>query len=337
MIKLKEWRDIADEYEDTLVLGNGASIALSSKFSYTSLLERCRAAHLMTPDVDAVFEYVASSDFELVMRMLWHAFNVNKALSIPDDRTENAYTALRHALITTVRETHVTHDVVLPRLETIQQFVGRFATVLSLNYDLILYWAMLAGNESRGGIWFKDCWINGKFDATWERLRQPIGVCKGSTLVFYPHGNLVLATHPSTGEIKIAADRTGANVLDCVVSAWENDNILPMFVSEGETRQKEAAIARHGYLSTVFNEVMRARRDSVVCYGWSFADNDDHILGQLCRLSPNRMAISIYRGGRSDGEIDLECRQIELRIQRHSPMIRTAFFDSASQGCWANP
>jgi hypothetical protein len=88
MIKLRQWHDIAHEYEDTLIIGNGASIALSPEFSYASILETCRANNLVTQDVDAVFAHAATSDFELVMRMLWHASHVNRALKIVEQRTE---------------------------------------------------------------------------------------------------------------------------------------------------------------------------------------------------------------------------------------------------------
>jgi hypothetical protein len=230
----------------------------------------------------------------------------------------------------------VSYEVVSSRLDAIQKYAGRFETVLSLNYDLILYWAMLAGNESRGFTWFKDCWISGEFDVDWERFRESLGG-DGSTLVFYPHGNLVLATDPSEGEVKLAAGQSGANLLHRVVAAWQDENYLPLFVSEGESSQKEAAIARHGYLNTVFNDVMLGKTDSVACYGWSVAENDDHILGRICRSGPQRMAMSIYRGGRSDVEVDLDCQEIALRVHHHSPSLPITFFDSASSGCWANP
>src|SRR5687767_4283457 len=99
MIELKEWQDIADDFQDTLLVGNGGSIALDSCFSYRSLMESARADNAITQDVQAVFDYFKTSDFEHVMRMLWHAFNVNRALGTSDARSRQAYLDLREALI----------------------------------------------------------------------------------------------------------------------------------------------------------------------------------------------------------------------------------------------
>ena len=42
MYAVTEWADIADNYKDTLVLGNGASIAVDPRFAYGSLLQVAR-------------------------------------------------------------------------------------------------------------------------------------------------------------------------------------------------------------------------------------------------------------------------------------------------------
>jgi hypothetical protein len=53
----------------------------------------------------------------------------------------------------------------------IGEFLRRFSTVVSLNYDLIVYWAILVSNNKLG-TWFKDCFVNGQFDHDWERFRD---------------------------------------------------------------------------------------------------------------------------------------------------------------------
>jgi hypothetical protein len=68
-------------------------------------------------------------------------------------------------------------------------FASAFPTVVSLNYDLTLYWAMLLFNAANGS-WFKDAFHDGEFQTDWEYLLRPYGHAAGATLVFYPHGSL---------------------------------------------------------------------------------------------------------------------------------------------------
>src|SRR4051812_22039007 len=117
MIKVLNFEAIADIYRDTLVLGNGSSIALDPCFSYRSLLGKAVEEKLITEDVQTVFDYLKSSDFELVMRMLRHAFKVNQALGIDERRTARAYGDLRAALIRSVRATHVLHEKVVSHFD----------------------------------------------------------------------------------------------------------------------------------------------------------------------------------------------------------------------------
>jgi hypothetical protein len=330
------WQAIADRYSDTLLLGNGASISLDACFSYPSLLDKAKTDGAITPDVDAIFEYFRTTDFEQVMRMLWHAFNVNAALGIGETRTQQAYIDLRAALIQTVRGSHVGFGDIRRHLLPIQDFMGRFQKVLSLNYDLTTYWAMLEGNEIRGGNWFKDCWLEGAFEGDWEYLKTPYGVA-GTTLVFFPHGNLLFATHPTTGEVKLSVGDNPSSLLDRIIQAWTDENALPMFVSEGESRQKESAIARHSYLSTIYNDVMTDIGPSVAVYGWGMGENDEHILKRVAGRQAERIAVSVLRAGRSEEQLEVHCAEVALKIARHNPRVNVEFYDAESCGCWRHP
>jgi hypothetical protein len=46
-----------------------------------------------------------------------------------------------------IRAVHVPHDEVRARLEAAAAFMSRFSTVLSLSYDVLVYWAILLANE----------------------------------------------------------------------------------------------------------------------------------------------------------------------------------------------
>jgi hypothetical protein len=183
--------------------------------------------------------------------------------------------------------------------------MSRYDTVLSVNYDLTVYWAMLKGNEAFGGTWFKDCWLHGTFEGDWVRFREPMKGVSGATLVFYPHGNLALTSSLTEGEVKLSVDSGSGSLLDRVILEWAEGDRLPLFVSEGKSSQKEAAISRSGYLSTVYNDVMTQLDETVTIYGWALSEQDDHIVRRVCSPRVKRIAISVYRGGRTDEQLQL--------------------------------
>jgi hypothetical protein len=330
MAVIRNWRDIEDQFAGTLLLGNGASIAIDSCFSYASLLESAEAGGYITPDLRAIFDYLRTHDFELVMSMVRTAFHVNEALGIADPKTRRAYRDIRTALVTTVRAVHPSYDSVTGALPALHRFMRPFDTVLSLNYDLTVYWAMLEGNRAYGN-WFKDCFVRGVFDDEWERMREPYQA-SGTTLVFYPHGNLALATSITGAESKISVERDWDRLLGTILSMWEEGEKLPLFVSEGESEQKHSAVMRSAYLSTVYNAVMSDLGHSVVVFGCSLGEADEHILRRISKAKS--IAKSVFIDGRSHREIEKECSDFAYRIQRYNPAAIVVYFDATSPGCW---
>lgn len=84
---IEQWLDIADDFTESLLLGNGASRAVDNCFSYDSLKLRAEERGLFNQNVTKLFRYFNTSDFELVLRLIWQASNVNKALDIEDKDT----------------------------------------------------------------------------------------------------------------------------------------------------------------------------------------------------------------------------------------------------------
>lgn len=332
-IEIRQWNDIADQFTDGLLLGNGASIAVDRRFNYQSLFTAASDARLLTPQVQDIFRrFNNSTDFEYVLRKLWQAQLVNEALEVEAGVVEEAYEQVRLALIETVRATHVTRAEVLDQLTPIYQFMKRFKTVLSLNYDLIVYWAAMLGNEALPGTHcFKDGLIRGVLDSDWPRLRRPLRANQTVTMFFYPHGNLVLVRTPTQLERKVQAHE-GADLLEGIFAEWQRDNVIPIFVSEGTSQQKCEAIRASSYLSDIYFNAVNDIGDSLVIYGWSMGEQEQHILDQIKRAEPNRVAISVYTG---DSQHLQNAQQIEDRLNQLG-IQDVVFFDSRSAGCWNN-
>ena len=107
MPNIFQWKDISKDFADCLILGNGASMAVDSSFSYKNLFAEAEDTGLITKDVSSIFDHLKTKDFELVLRILWHAYHVNQALGLEEDRTTRAYDSVRKSLIKAVRSIHV--------------------------------------------------------------------------------------------------------------------------------------------------------------------------------------------------------------------------------------
>lgn len=328
MPDIRLWSDIQEKFSGSaLLLGNGASMAIHPGFGYQSLHRAAEEKGHITPGVAEVFRAFATSDFELVLRRLWEATLVNKALGIEPGKVEEAYQEVRSALISTVRDVHILYEDAKKHFVPMYQFMKRFDTVFCLNYDLLVYWAMMASKDALGQ-WLKDCFQKGGvFRDDWEAMRERYGGAEGSTLVFYPHGSLVTALLDDHTEAKIAAG--GENLLEQILRRWENGAAVPLFVSEGTAEQKRQSIVRSIYLSRVFREALPNSGDSLVIYGWAISPQDSHILAQLSRskTAPKRVAVSVYDSNQAS-------------VQKMEDALRAAgindicFFDSKSPGCW---
>ena len=191
-----KWKDIEDKFTDKLLLGNGASRAVWDSFEYTSLYEEAKKVERIDPRLVNLFLNLGTNDFEYVLRLLSQTGRVNRILQIQDKDTLRLYTNLKMALIETIHKIHPKHEQVKSQLLVIAEFMKRFNTILSLNYDLLVYWTMMEAKDKYGN-WFKDGFIDeGRFDTDYESLREPFNA-DGATLVFYPHGNLI--RHQRTG------------------------------------------------------------------------------------------------------------------------------------------
>lgn len=322
-----QWAQIAANYRrGTIVLGNGASIAVSPSFGYGSLLDHAQGRGLFTEDVNRLFQFFGTSDFELILRLVWQASNVNRSLQIPDDRTHQAYLNVRECLIQAVRDVHPEYDLISGQLPSMYQFLRSFDTVLSLNYDLLVYWTMTYGLNIQDDHLFKDCFLgHGVFDDAWWRFRTPLRE-RTNTLVFYPHGSLALCRNAVEQELKIHSAEAG--LLEAILQAWLSEEFVPLFVSEGTMQQKVSSIQNSYYLSTVYREVLTSQRATLTLYGWGLGEHDRHLLKRMRGTGIQQVAVSVFRGNQG------YCNYAYHVVQDDLGPVHVDFFDSESPGCW---
>lgn len=331
-----QWTQISQLYNrGTLLLGNGSSIAVAPSFGYGSLHEHVRNSGLLTDDIVQLFQSFKTSDFELILRLVWQASNVNASLGIPDDRTHNAYLRVRDCLIQAVRNVHPEYSAVQHHLPQMYHFLKSFDTVLSLNYDLLVYWAITHGLGVPDGHVFKDCFSwNARFDDNWQRFRNVFRE-RTNTLVFYPHGNLALCRNSIEQEFKIHA--AGGSLLEAILDEWQSERVVPLFVSEGVAAQKVASIQSSYYLSTVYREVLASQRRTLTLFGWAIGEHDRHLLRRMRGTGIERVAISVYGNDQRYCNHAYQAIQDDLAFGRETTPIVVDFFDCQSPGCWIHP
>lgn len=333
-MKIQAWDDIKQHYEQgCLLLGNGASIAMHTGFMYGSLRAAAEARGLLK-EATQLFEVFGTSDFELVLRLVWQANLVNAALKSEAPSVRRAYESVRYALIETVRSTHLAHaevrdgpftDAQESHLLTMHAFLSSFQLVVSLNYDLLIYWARMtawgAGHDNTRDCFGKEEDGRLVFQGMPERLER------GLSFIVYPHGNLCMARSQYGEEVKLRGG--DARLLEAVLQAWETGEYGPLFVSEGTFQQKMRSIRSSAYLSASYAGIRKpTERNTLVLYGWGMGEQDEHILEALQSRQPTRVAVSVHLPSQRDIE------DIVLKTQRTFGL-DPDIFAAQSAGHWA--
>jgi hypothetical protein len=353
--KIYQWQEIESIFfKSNILLGNGASIAVSNNFNYQSLREVANTSSLIKKDEENLFKFFETNDFEQILKIVWQANNVNKILKVEDKKTQTIYHRIRDSLIKAIHKIHPDYHEIYDDIINISNFLQKFKIIVSLNYDLIIYWAILYANEQNDQ--FTDCFLYGKFDFDNNSF---CSFNNKKTKIFYPHGNLILAYDKILNEVKLKANSD--NLIESITREWKSENYNPLFISEGSSQQKINAIQRSTYLNTVYRNILPRlaqatsfnhypyqiepsaitgdtkyllKCKTLVIYGFGFGEQDKHILDKILMTHPlfrvTCIAISVYNNDMS------YCHYIVSLLRNYKKNLHIYFFDSKSQGCWNN-
>lgn len=325
-MELKKWNDVMETTYETFIMGNGASIAVDQCFSYDDLIKEAN----LTPQIKKIFHHFSTSDFEYILKILINAQYINEIIGIDKHKIIEIYNVIREALIKSIQKKHSSYLSAKVQATGLSKFNRQFKNVISLNYDLILYWSMMMGNAECKNR-FNDCFNNGCFDDDTEKYRK-LHSAVDSTLIFYPHGNLILGTDNNT-TIKFSRDKeSNGDLLNKILSQWGKEKYNPLFICEGDSERKLMFIRSNEYLSYVYYQILPKLGDNILIYGWSMGEQDEHITKQICK-SAKKITISMYKDGYKNKE-DLEAamKKIESNIKKYGyenrREIEVDFFDS---------
>jgi hypothetical protein len=331
---LAESREVANEPH--LLLGNGFSIACRpDRFSYGALLDEATfdSAH---GDVRAVFEMIGTTDFERVIEVLKiTAALAEKYGSEPEicERLRNDGRVVRETLANTLAARHpdLPFDVEEAEYAAARRFLSNFRKIYTLNYDMLLYWAVMQDVEppvpTNDG--FTTAEDPDADYVVWEayldfRLQR----------LFFLHGGLHL--YDTGSEIsKITWSRTGVPLVDQIRQALAESR-YPLIVTEGDTRDKEGKILHNAYLNHAIRSFAMIEKVLFV-YGHSLAESDEHILRRIEEGKLERVYVSIYgdpSSAQNRGIIGRAQQMAAARVGPRAKSLAIRFYDAASAHVW---
>ena len=334
-----------------LLLGNGFSIACRPNiFAYGSLFEQ--ADFSANPNLRKVFERVGTTDFEHVVKMLEDA---SKVVSVYSGDTEEMAArmaadaeALKEILIQTVANNHphIPNDIPDEKFWACRRFLAHFlgdenqnGKVYTLNYDLLLYWALMHEDEEGSPINIATDDGFGRDENTEPEYVNWMGESSAHhQRIHYLHGALHL--YDAGAELqKYTWINTGLPLLDQARAAMRAGK-YPLFVAEGQSEQKLAKIRHSAYLHhsyKSFSSQMNKSNQALFIFGHSLAQNDRHILKKIAKGRIPKLYISLYGDpeDRNNKRIIQSAHEIaENREERHP--LEIAYYDAQSANVWGN-
>jgi hypothetical protein len=321
---LLDWDEAKDRVDwSGLLVGNGASIACWDDFNYLSIFERSREGDLdhslEVVDV-AVFDAFRTTNFEQVLASLKTARVVLSALGYDPGFLAERYESIQEALFDAVHSVHVPWGFVPTfetKLQAIRAELGNYDWVYSLNYDLILYWAITSVDRGAG---FADFFWNLPGHTFDPANTVPMEFAEDWPRVVWLHGGIHLRRHIDGTAFKETADER-ANLLEKFKTPSAGD-VTPLLVSEGTPEDKYRAITRSAYLDFALRSLSK-HSGGLVIFGSSLRDEDKHLVRAINEQPIEDVAISIFPDGDDDAIVE---QKAWMRF--HFPHSNLYFFDS---------
>lgn len=317
-----------------LLLGNGFSRACKDDiFAYAALFDRADFRDL-SPFCRKAFESLKTTDFEVVMRALRMAVELVH-LYAPDQKDlakqfRRDAEGLRECLVRTIAENHPSVPSEIPdeKYAACRAFLGNFNSLYTTNYDLLLYWALMQ-RELEPEIPCDDGFRKPEPDAdyvTWE----PENIYQQN--VHYLHGGLHLFDAGSELQ-KYTWINTGIPLIQQIREALQQD-LYPLFVAEGTSKQKLNRIRHHAYLAKA-ERSLGSIGGSLFTYGLSFAPNDGHILRAILNSKVKTLCVSLYGDPKSESNRKIIASAQGLAPQRPTRKpLKVEFYDAQSAEVW---
>jgi hypothetical protein len=355
LLDFEEALKIATGYgKKHLLLGNGFSIACQPGiFSYGSLFDEAKKK--MSKELIAIFAAMGTQDFEEVIRALQNAAKIvgvyRPGLTATKGRLLADAEGLKKSLVQAVAGRHPARPNVIAdeRYHACREFLAHFigdgvnGMVYTMNYDLLLYWALMHEEEDPAEL-IKLGHDDG-FRKDGDDLNAPYVEWQGEgaahgQCIHYLHGALHLfdAGHQLQ---KYTWVNTGEALVDQANAALKR-NLFPLFVAEGDSNSKLTKIQHSAYLHHSFKSFATMcnananKGTALFVFGHSFAENDAHVFNMIGRGKIVHLFVSLYGDPASEVNrlIESNVEQIVELRRRGYPPLKVNFFDAGSAKVW---
>jgi hypothetical protein len=324
-----------------LLIGNGFSVAYShSIFSYTAL--GTFIEHTDNELLKRLFNTLNTKNFEEIMQQLdvfaklIDIFDIDHSFA---DRINNAAEDLKNSLIEAVEALHPEHVFKIPEeksfacREFLNHYLSNKGCIFSSNYDLLLYWVLMRNNlqnavdgfgreiENETGTYIPED------ELEYSELRW--GKHKSEQSIFYLHGALPLF---DTGSEIIKEEYNGEFLLKKIKERM-HDEEYPIFVTAGNAQEKLRHIMHNKYLTFCYDKLCSIT-GSLVTIGFSFGDNDTHIIDAINKAAKIRkggMLSSVYIGVFSDSDF-----QHMQKIEDKFKCKKVHYFNARTANIWGD-
>lgn len=319
-----------------VLLGNGFSIACRPDcFSYARLLDQADLTGLSVDGLE-LFASEDTADFEQVVRALRVAARMVQFYESSDVELASRFSAdadlLREILARTLAGKHPDHvgSIEAEEFAAARVFLANFDHYFTLNYDLLLYWALMQDGEPQ--LPRNDGFRNDPDDdevpwVVWNEYRQD------RQNVYFVHGGLHLYSEGATLR-KITFSRTGVALVDQIREQLA-DGTFPLIVTEGTSDEKRAAILHHGYLAKCLRSLATCE-GSLFIHGHSLDPNDRHVLRGIVEGKFKALFVSLHGDPDSEGNRAIRVRAEALADERPDRKpLAIDFYDADTAAVWA--
>jgi hypothetical protein len=269
-----------------ILIGNGASQAISKDFAYRSLYEKATSAEIANPLTEKdkeIFQQLNTRNFELVLSALAQAQAIGGIFGFDQQCISDAYIRTRGALIEAVHGVHLEWSAIPEdTLMSIHEALLAYSHVYSTNYDLLIYWAVMKNPNGFKDYFFGDTSDLGDTDI-WGK----------PTRLLFLHGGLHLYRSESSTTIKRKAGITG-NLLADFGEPIQGKRVIPLFITEGKSEDKRKAIYNNDYLAFAYSKFAH-ENGPLVILGQSLDESfDKHLIEAIRSSARKTLGIGIY-------------------------------------------
>lgn len=318
-----------------LLLGNGFSRACRDDiFAYGALFDRADFRAL-SPSARRAFAALGTTDFERVMRALRDSARLVREYDSVSTALAQTFEAdadgLRDVLVRTIAQNHPAYPAEISDAAygACRDFLAHFETIYTVNYDLLLYWALM--HAASGATVSHDDGFRTPEDGPQEYVSWDIDK-SNSQNVFYLHGALHLFdTGPEL--VKYTWCNTGVRLVEQIREAL-GLNRYPLFVAEGTSENKYERIRHSDFLSRAYRSFANIG-GVLFIHGHALADNDDHILRLIDRGKVRFLFVGVFGDPDSEANVALFRRAERMAASRTvRRSLAVQYYDAASAQAW---